>query len=133
MLRTFARFTNTALSFYDLPVRCVFADVTRTLKRALILVRKCCRRGVFLRIVSFVSVADFRKLFNFLDASIGDMKWLLSIFDSGGDSDVVLLLPPIASNDPILAWVWSERRYITGSPNHRLHHTLQLGKQSGQG
>lgn len=107
MLRTFVRFTNTAPSFYDRPVRRVFADVTRTLKRALILVRKCRRRGVFLRIVSIVSAADFRKLFNFLDASIGDMKWLLSIFDSGGDSGVVLSLPPIASNDPILAWVWS--------------------------
>ncbi|CAH1417247.1 unnamed protein product [Lactuca virosa] len=107
MLRSFVRFTNTAPSLYDRPVRRVFADVTRTLKRALVLVRKCRRRSVFLRVVTIVGAADFRKLFNLLDASIGDMKWLLSIFDTGGDFGVVLSLPPIASNDPILAWVWS--------------------------
>ncbi|KAI3518704.1 hypothetical protein L1887_07515 [Cichorium endivia] len=39
LLQTFARFTNTAPSFYDRLVHCVFADVTRTLKRALILDR----------------------------------------------------------------------------------------------
>ncbi|KAJ6760778.1 ARMADILLO REPEAT ONLY 1 PROTEIN [Salix purpurea] len=33
------------------------------------------------------------------------MKWLLSIFESDGGAH--LSLPPIASNDPILAWVWS--------------------------
>ncbi|KAL4586963.1 hypothetical protein LXL04_011611 [Taraxacum kok-saghyz] len=107
MLRSFVRFTNTAPSFYDRPVRRIYTDVTRNLKRALVLVRKCRRRSVFLRVVSIVSAADFRKLINLLDASIGDMKWLLSIFDSGGDYGVVLSLPPIASNDPILAWVWS--------------------------
>lgn len=107
MLRSFVRFTNTAPSLYDRPVRRVFTDVTRTLKRALVLVRKCRRRSVFLRVVTIVGAADFRKLFNLLDASIGDMKWLLSIFDTGGDFGVVLSLPPIASNDPILAWVWS--------------------------
>lgn len=46
------------------------------------------------------------------------MRWLLSILDGGGsngDDDsingggrgIVLSLPPIASNDPILSWVWS--------------------------
>ncbi|KAJ4711037.1 Armadillo repeat-containing protein [Melia azedarach] len=38
------------------------------------------------------------------------MKWLLSIFDSensGASGGIVLSLPPIASNDPILSWVWS--------------------------
>ncbi|CAI9278267.1 unnamed protein product [Lactuca saligna] len=107
MLRSFVRFTNTAPSLYDRPVRRVFADVTRTLKRALVLVRKCRNRSVLLRVVTIVGAADFRKLFTLLDASIGDMKWLLSIFDTGGDFGVVLSLPPIASNDPILAWVWS--------------------------
>ena len=33
------------------------------------------------------------------------MKWLLSILDGGGG--IVVSLPPIASNDPILSWVWS--------------------------
>lgn len=38
------------------------------------------------------------------------MKWLLSILDAGeggGGGGIVLSLPPIASNDPILSWVWS--------------------------
>lgn len=39
------------------------------------------------------------------------MKWLLSVFDAaaggGGAGGIVLSLPPIASNDPFLAWVWS--------------------------
>lgn len=110
MLRSFVRLTNSTPSFYDRPVRRVFTDVARNLNRALTLVRKCRRRSVFLRVVTIVGAADFRKVFNLLDASIGDMKWLLSIFDTGGDSGVVLSLPPIASNDPILAWVLS---YIT--------------------
>jgi hypothetical protein len=42
------------------------------------------------------------------------MKWLLSIFDSNGGTN--LSLPPIASNDPILTWVWS---FIT---------TIQMGQ-----
>ncbi|KAI3795952.1 hypothetical protein L1987_38613 [Smallanthus sonchifolius] len=107
MLRSFVRLTNATPFFYDRPVRRIFADVTRTLNRALTLVRKCHRRSIFLRVVTIVSTADFRKLFTLLDASIGDMKWLLSIFDGGSDSGVVLSLPPIASNDPIIAWVWS--------------------------
>ncbi|KVH88956.1 Armadillo [Cynara cardunculus var. scolymus] len=109
MLRSFVRLTNSTPSFYDRPVRRVFSDVTRNLNRALTLVRKCRRRSVFLRVVTIVGAADFRKVLNILDASIGDMKWLLSIFDASGDisAGVVLSLPPIASNDPILAWVWS--------------------------
>ncbi|KAL1539320.1 ARM REPEAT PROTEIN INTERACTING WITH ABF2-like [Salvia divinorum] len=40
-----------------------------------------------------------------LDSSAADMKWILSILDGGGG--IVLTLPPIASNDPIIAWVWA--------------------------
>ncbi|KAJ0679823.1 putative adaptor protein Cbl domain superfamily [Helianthus annuus] len=110
MLRSFVRFTTTTPSFYDRPVRRVFSDLTRNLTRALTLVRKCRRRSIFLRVVTIVSTSEFRKLFSLLDASIGDMKWLISIYDVGtdkSDTGVVLSLPPIASNDPIIAWVWS--------------------------
>jgi len=64
-----------------------------------------------------VSTADFRKLLSLLEASIGDMRWLVSILECTGGSTssagegsgrgINLSLPPIASNDPILAWVWS--------------------------
>ncbi|KAI3728335.1 hypothetical protein L6452_16969 [Arctium lappa] len=113
-LRSAVRFANSTPSFYERPFRRIFTDVAKTLNRALILVRKCRRRSIFRRFVTIVGVADFRKLFSQLDASIGDVTWLLSVFDvdgeSGGIADgggIVLSLPPIASNDPILSWIWS--------------------------
>ncbi|XP_057495843.1 uncharacterized protein LOC130780843 [Actinidia eriantha] len=105
MLRSAVRFAGT---MYERPVRRIAADVSKNLKRALPLVRKCRRRNILRRVFTIVTQADFRKIQNLLDASIGDMKWLLSIFDyDGGGGGIVLSLPPIASNDPILAWVWS--------------------------
>ncbi|KAK7366840.1 hypothetical protein VNO80_08839 [Phaseolus coccineus] len=111
MLRTLVRFatatTTSAASppLYERPIRRVAAETAKNLDRALALVRKCRRRSILHRVVSIVSAADFRKVLVHLDASVGDMKWLLSIFDA--DGGIVLSLPPIASNDPILSWVWS--------------------------
>ncbi|KAK7252405.1 hypothetical protein RIF29_36325 [Crotalaria pallida] len=108
MLRNLVRFSTTASSspLYERPIRRIAAETSKNLDRSLALVRKCCRRRNFLlRVVNIVSAADFRKLLFLLDASIGDMKWLLSILDT--DGGIVLSLPPIASNDPILSWVWS--------------------------
>lgn len=51
------------------------------------------------------SKADFRKTQSLLDASIADLRWLLGILDR--DSGIALSLPPIASTDPILSFVWS--------------------------
>ena len=105
MLRTMTRFATTAQFLYDRPIRRVTAEVSKNLERALTLVRKCKRRSVLRRVVSIVSAADFRKVQSFLESSVGDMRWLLSIFDTenGGGGGI----PPIASNDPILSWVWS--------------------------
>ncbi|XP_075657099.1 uncharacterized protein LOC142627185 [Castanea sativa] len=112
MLRTMTRFASTAQFLYDRPIRRVTAEVSKNLERALTLVRKCKRRSVLRRVVTIVSAADFRKVQSFLESSVGDMRWLLSIFDtenggSGGGGGINLSLPPIASNDPILSWVWS--------------------------
>lgn len=110
MLRFVARFnTSTTGSLYERPVRRIVADVSKNLDRGLTLVRKCKRRGILRRVVRIVSTTDFRKVNNLLESSIGDMKWLLSIFDydGGGGGGIVLSLPPIASNDPIISWVWS--------------------------
>ncbi|KAA8529619.1 hypothetical protein F0562_034281 [Nyssa sinensis] len=103
------RLATSTGSLYERPVRRIVADVSKNLDRALTLVRKCKRRSVLLRVVTIVSAADFRKVINLLDSSIGDMEWLLSIFDydSANGGGIVLSLPPIASNDPILSWVWS--------------------------
>ncbi|GMH31121.1 hypothetical protein Nepgr_032964 [Nepenthes gracilis] len=112
MLRTAVRYATSNASIYERPVRRISAEVSKNLERALTLVRKCRRRSIFHRVVNIVSAADFRKIFALLDATIGDMRWLLSVFDCndggmGSGGGIFISLPPIASNDPILSWVWS--------------------------
>ncbi|CAN1294270.1 hypothetical protein LINPERPRIM_LOCUS22393 [Linum perenne] len=105
MLRSAVRLSVSTPSFYDRPLRRIAADITKNLDRALQFVRKC-RGSILLRhVFSITNTADFRKVHSLLDSSIGDMKWLLSVLES--DGALYLSLPPIASNDPILAWVWS--------------------------
>lgn len=106
MLRSAVRlatYGGGAAAFYDRPFHHIAADVTKNMEKALILVKKCRRRNFLCRVFTIVSAADFRKIFALLDSSVADMKWVLSICGGG----VVLTLPPIASNDPILSWVWS--------------------------
>lgn len=98
------RFTSSTQSFYERPVRRIVSEVCKNLERTLTLVRKCKRRNVLRRVVTIISATDFRKVTNLLEASVGDMKWLANSNAAGG---IVITLPPIASNDPILAWVWS--------------------------
>lgn len=109
MFRSAVRFATSATSLYETPVRRISADVTNNLHRALTLVVKCKRRNVLRRVVTIVTAADFRKVFALLDASVGDTKWLIGLFDLDGaaSSGMILSLPPIASNDPILSLVWS--------------------------
>ncbi|KAJ0104619.1 hypothetical protein Patl1_18116 [Pistacia atlantica] len=107
MLRSCVRLatpTTSNQSIYERPIRHVAADVTNNLDRALTLVRKCKHSGILRHVFSISTTADFRKVFNLLESSIGDMRWLLTILDS---DETNLSLPPIASNDPILAWVWA--------------------------
>ncbi|CAK7332583.1 unnamed protein product [Dovyalis caffra] len=108
---------RSAQSFYERPVRRIVTEVCNNLERALTLVRKCKRRNIFHRVVTIISATDFRKLINLLETSVGDMKWLCSILDSNNsNSGIVITLPPIASNDPILAWVWSSISFIHMGP-----------------
>lgn len=113
MLRSAARVAASTQSIYERPVHRIVADVAKNLDRALTLVRKRKHSGVLRQVFAITTTADFRKVANLLESSIGDMRWLLSIFDSDGAN---LSLPPIASNDPILSWVWS---YIA---------TIQMGQ-----
>ncbi|CAK9312383.1 unnamed protein product [Citrullus colocynthis] len=106
MLRMAVRFATSTPAVYERPIRRVVAEVSKNLERALTLARKCKHQSALRRVMTITSVTDFRKLFNLLDASVGDMKWLLTIFECNGGG-IVLSLPPIASNDPIIAWVWS--------------------------
>ncbi|KDO69508.1 hypothetical protein CISIN_1g041643mg [Citrus sinensis] len=104
MLRSCVRLATSSQPLYERPIRRVAADVAKNLDRSLTLVRRCKHAGVLRHVFSITTNADFKKVFSLLESSIGDMRWLLTIFDS---DEVNLSLPPIASNDPILAWVWS--------------------------
>ncbi|XP_022962131.1 ARM REPEAT PROTEIN INTERACTING WITH ABF2 isoform X1 [Cucurbita moschata] len=126
MLRTSVRFATATPTLYERPIRRVVAEVSKNLERALTLVRKCKRQSALRRVMTITSVADFRKLFNLLDASVGDMKWLLTIFECNGGG-IVLSLPPIVSNDPIIAWVWSSIASIQmGQLHDRIEGTNEL-------
>ncbi|CAI0390406.1 unnamed protein product [Linum tenue] len=103
-LRSVVRFATTpGQAVYERPVRRISAEAARNLDRALALVRRCRRRNIFRRVVAMISVADFRKALVHLEASAGDVSWLWSMLESNGNA---MALPPIASNDPIVAWVW---------------------------
>ncbi|KAL6997117.1 hypothetical protein U1Q18_007239 [Sarracenia purpurea var. burkii] len=96
---------STTQSLYERPIRRIAADVSKNLERALTLVRKYKHTGVLRQVFAITTSADFRKVSALLESSIADVTWLLSIFDSDGGTN--LSLPPIASNDPILAMLWS--------------------------
>ncbi|EEF34478.1 uncharacterized protein LOC8273499 [Ricinus communis] len=133
-LRLFLRFTGSSQSFYDRPVRRIVSDVAKNLDRALTLVKKCKRRSVLRRVVTIISSTDFKKVQTLLEASAGDVKWLESILGFGGgsggdDFGIDLTLPPIASNDPILAWVWSSIASIHVRPlNDKIEAANQLAQ-----
>lgn len=109
MLRSAVRRATISPTLYDRPVRRIVAEAAKTLERALALVRRCKRAGVLRRVVTITTGStDFRKIVPLLDASLGDLRWLLSVYsDDGAGGGIVLSLPPIASTDPILSWVWS--------------------------
>lgn len=111
LLRSIVRLSSSTQSFYERPLRRIITDSSMNLVRALTLVRKCKHSGVLRLVFAITTTADFRKVANLLESSIADIKWLISIYDSESGA-----LPPIASNDPILAWVWS---YIA---------TIQMGQ-----
>ncbi|KAH7550514.1 hypothetical protein ACOSP7_024125 [Xanthoceras sorbifolium] len=124
MLRSCVRLAASTQTLYDRPVRRVVADVTKNLDRALTLVRKCKHNGVLRHVFAITTSADFRKVSSLLESSIGDMRWLLTIFDSDETSPS---LPPIASNDPILAWVWSSISTVQmGQIKYRIDAANQL-------
>ncbi|KAE9454119.1 hypothetical protein C3L33_13982, partial [Rhododendron williamsianum] len=123
MLRSTVRFA--ASSLYERPVRRILAEVSRTLGRSLKLVKRCKRRRGLLLCLGRVARSDFRKLHGLLEASAADMRWLLGILDR--DSGIVLSLPPIASTDPILSFVWSFVAALhCGEPGDRIEAASEL-------
>lgn len=109
-------FLPSSSASYDRPVRRIAAEATKRLERALALAHRCRHSGVLRRLVTITSLADFHKTLALLDATAGDLRWLFSLF-AGNDAAVDLLtLPPIASGDPILGWVWSLIAVVQMSP-----------------
>lgn len=112
LLRSAARLTSspTPSTAYDRPIRRVSADLTKSLDRALTLARKCRHRktNVLHQVLSITTAADFRKASALLESSLADLNWVVSILNlRSSDYDASnLSLPPIATTDPILAWVW---------------------------
>ncbi|XP_010554151.1 PREDICTED: uncharacterized protein LOC104824003 [Tarenaya hassleriana] len=136
MLRTLARLVSGSVQIYDRPIRRVVVEVRKNLERALALVRKCKRHSIIRRVCSITNAADFRKVINLLESSNGDVKWLLSVFDSDGDGSfgggISISLPPIATNDPILPWVWSLIASIQmGRLQDKIDAANQLGSLAG--
>ncbi|KAL3634285.1 hypothetical protein CASFOL_021339 [Castilleja foliolosa] len=108
MLHSAARLASSstpAAPFYDRPLRRIAAEVSRNLEKSLTLAKQCSLRSFLRRFISNISTEDFVKLLSLLDSSVEDMKWVLSIYDAS-NGGIVLIHPPIASNDPILSRVW---------------------------
>ncbi|GAA0168563.1 hypothetical protein LIER_40591 [Lithospermum erythrorhizon] len=105
-LRSVVRFIASAQYIYERPIRRIAKDVTRKLENAVTLVKKCENKKTnILRYVFSITSADFKKVEDSIDASIADIAWLLTVFDS--DSGIEPSLLPIATNNPRLVWIWS--------------------------
>ncbi|CAK8562982.1 unnamed protein product [Lathyrus sativus] len=94
-------------SLNDKPIRRMVREVTKNLEKTFALLRRCKKQGgvgVLKHMLTMRSNGDFLKVWNLLESCNGDMMWLLNIFESKGTD---LSIPPIACNDPILAWVWT--------------------------
>ncbi|CAN8253722.1 unnamed protein product [Cochlearia groenlandica] len=136
MLRALVRLVAGSQQVYDRPIRRVVVDVKKNLERGFSLVRKCRRHSIIRRVCTIINAADFRKVVNLLESSNGDVKWILSVFDSDGDGSfgggIVISLPPIATNDPILPWVWSLIASIQmGKSLDKIDAANQLGSLAG--
>lgn len=109
---------------YERPIRRIMEEIAKQFEKTVTLVRKCNRGGVLRRLVSIVSATDFKKLQSMLESSMADITWLLNIFDGGG---IILSLPPIASNDPIISWVWAAIASLyMGQMNDKIEAANQL-------
>lgn len=97
-----------APGLYERPTRRIMVEVLKVLERALGLVRKCKRSGMLKRVMTITTAADFKKMNHWLDSSIGDVKWVVNISSTGDERSELGGLPPIASNDPMLAHIWEQ-------------------------
>ncbi|CAM6039299.1 unnamed protein product [Sphagnum compactum] len=121
LLRQAARFSSAnSAGLYERPTRRIMLEVTKSLERALVLVKKCKRSGILKRVMTITNTTDFKKANLLLENSIGDVTWLLNISASGEDRSEYSGLPPIASTDPVLALVWEQVSIVhVGTPEEK--------------
>ena len=126
-LRSVVRVVSGTQCVNERPIRRIVGEVSKNIERTLALIRKCKKHGGVLRqVFSMTTTADFRKVRSLLESSNGDLVWLLTILDSKDGTNVSL--PPIASNDPILAWVWTFTYTLQlGQPKDRAEAATELG------
>ncbi|KAL8529972.1 hypothetical protein ACS0TY_007152 [Phlomoides rotata] len=132
LLRSAARLTTTSAAVYDRPIRRVSVDLAKALERAFSLARKCRHKktNVLHQVLSITTTADFKKVSTLIDSSLADIKWVLSIFNRDSSDYETVTLPPIASTDPILAWVWPHIAAVHTGRAESAHGLATLAKDS---
>ncbi|XP_022762550.1 uncharacterized protein LOC111308489 [Durio zibethinus] len=112
MMKTLLRFITTSAkkSLYLRPVDRILEEVQGILKHALDIACKFNLKSVICRFFNTPKTTDFQTVFRNLDDSIGNMKWLLIVYDpinNGAFGGIVVFLPPFCNNNPIFLLVWS--------------------------
>eukprot|EP00250_Pteridium_aquilinum_P018742 c24190_g1_i1 orf=199-2139(+) len=111
LLRNVARLDGGTggVPLYTRPLRRMLQDLEKSLHKALVLVRKCNRKGMIRRVITITSTHDFVRVNNLLENSLADLSWFLSI-SAIGDSRTEGTggMPPITSNEPLLGFCWEQ-------------------------
>ncbi|XVE48595.1 hypothetical protein DITRI_Ditri01bG0014200 [Diplodiscus trichospermus] len=111
MLKTLLRLiTATAQSLYLRPVDRILEEIEGILEHALDIASKFNLKSFIRRFFNITKTVNFQTLFRNLDDSIGNVKWLLIVYDpvnNGAFEGIVVFLPPIVNNNPIFLLVWS--------------------------
>jgi hypothetical protein len=117
---------------YDRPAARIMAGAKQALTKASALAARCARGHPRLRSLFTLSpAAGFPRALASLDTALEDVAWLLRISSphnlDGDDDDVLLGLPNIAQNEPILFFIWDHiARLHTGSPTTRADSAANL-------
>eukprot|EP00249_Psilotum_nudum_P017171 c26192_g1_i1 orf=1-1569(-) len=106
LIRAVARISVDGGRLYTRPTGRIMQELEKSLNKALALVAKCKKNGFFKRVITITSANDFKRVNALLDNGIGDITWLLNVSATGDDRSGFVGLPPVASMDPMLAFVW---------------------------
>ncbi|XVE69145.1 hypothetical protein DITRI_Ditri09bG0127100 [Diplodiscus trichospermus] len=114
MLKTLLCFITAASaqkSLYLRPVDCILEEVEAIIKHALDVASKLNHKSIIiLWLFNITKITDFQTLFCSLDDSIGNVKWLLVVYDpinNGAFEGIIGFLPPIVACNPFFLLVWS--------------------------